>query len=264
MTTPTPEETKACCAAAYGSDVAAMLLGDSYHPGGLTLTRQLARQLALPPGSAVLDVASGPGTTTLLLAREFGVRVEGVDLSAANVALARGAADSAGLADRVTFTVGDAERLPYSDASFDAVIIECALCTFPDNRAAASEISRVLRTGGRLGLTDVLVESERLPAELTTVAARIACIADALPMIGYADLLEAAGLRVTHTERHDEALVRMIDQIEARLTVVRLTARERLEAQGIDLDSVGPVLAAARKAVGDGVLGYGMLVAEKS
>ena len=264
MTTPTPEDTKACCAAAYGSDVAAMLLGDSYHPGGMALTRRLAGQLALPPGSAVLDIASGPGTTALLLARELGVRVEGVDLSAANVALARGAADYAGLADRVTFTVGDAERLPHPDAPYDAVVIECAFCTFPDKRAAVSEIARVLRTGGRLGLADVLVDPDSLPAELTTVAARIACIADAMPMTGYAELLEAAGLRVTHTEPHDEALSRMIDQIEARLTVVRLTAGDRLQTSGIDLDSVGPTLAAARKAVADGVLGYGMLVAEKS
>jgi arsenite methyltransferase len=264
MTTPTPEETKACCAAAYGSDVAAMLLGDSYHPGGLTLTRHLADQLELSPGSTVLDIASGLGTTAMLLAGEFGVRVEGLELSAANVALAGGAVDSAGLADRVRFTVGDAERLPHPDARYDAVVIECALCTFPDKRAAASEIARVLRTGGRLGLTDVIVESDRLPAELTTVAARIACIADALSVMGYAELMGAVGLRVTHTERYDEALLRMIDQIEARLTVVRLTARDRLEAQGIDLHSVGPVLAVARKAVGDGVLGYGTLIAEKS
>jgi arsenite methyltransferase len=189
--------------------------------------------------------------------------VEGVDLAAANVALARGAADSAGLADRLTFTVGDAERLPYPDARFDAAVIECALCTFPDKRAAAAEIFRVLRTGGRLGLTDVLVDPDGLPAELTRFAARIACIADALPMAGYAALLEESGLWVTYTGRHDEALVRMIDQIEARLTVVRLTARDRLEASGADLDGAGPTLAAARKAVSDGVLGYGMVVAEK-
>jgi arsenite methyltransferase len=267
MTTPdsrqTSAEAKACCAAAYGSDLAAMLLGDSYHPGGLGLTRHLSAELALPEDARVLDVASGPGTTALLLAREFGVRVDGVDRSSANVALARGAADAAGLDDRVRFTVGDAERLPYPDAAFDAVIIECALCTFPDMQRAGWEIARVLRPGGRLGITDVVVERDHLPDELATLAARIACIADALPMSGYARLLDAVELRVMQTERHDRALVRMIDQIEARLTLARLTARDRVEALGIDPVRAGPALATARQAVADGVIGYGLLTAEK-
>lgn len=268
MTTPdsrqiSAAEAKACCAAAYGSDAVALLLGDSYHPGGLALTRHLAGQLGLPPGSAVLDVAAGPGTTAMLLAQELGLRVEGVDLSPANVALARGAADAAGLADRVAFTVGDAERLSYPDAAFDAVVVECALCTFPDKRAAIGEIARVLRPGGRLGITDVVIEPDRLPAELTTLAARIACIADALPLDAYVHLVAAAGLHTTRTERRDDALLRMIDQIEARLTLARLTARDRLEALGIDVGAAGQAFAAARQAVADGILGYALLVAEK-
>jgi arsenite methyltransferase len=268
MTTPSPdqmsaEEAKACCAAAYGSDLAALLLGDSYHPGGLSLTRHLAARLGLAPGSAVLDVATGPGATALLLAREYELRVTGVDLSDANVALARGAADAVGLCDQATFELGDAERLPCPDASFDAVVVECALCTFPDKGAAAAEIARVLRPGGTLGLTDVVAEPNRLPDELKNVTARITCVAEAMPLAGYAGLLADVGLRTVHTERHDAALVRMIDQIEARLTLVRLTARERAEALGIDLGRAAPTLDAARTAVAAGDLGYGLLIAEK-
>ena len=65
---PTGEAAKACCAAAYGSDVATLLLGDSYHPGGLTLTRRLAAQLGLRRDAHVLDVASGRGATAMALA----------------------------------------------------------------------------------------------------------------------------------------------------------------------------------------------------
>ncbi|MGH9251095.1 MAG: class I SAM-dependent methyltransferase [Acidimicrobiales bacterium] len=262
MTTPTAEQAKACCAAAYGADVVTLLLGESYHPGGLALTRHLATHLALPPGAQVLDVASGRGATAMLLAQEFGLTVAGVDLSAANVALAQGAADAAGTADRVTYGVGDAEQLPYGDATFDAVVVECALCIFPDKPAAVSEIARVLRPGGRLGLTDVIAEPDRLPAELATFAARVACVAGALPMHGYVDTVEAAGMRVTRTERHDTALLRMIDQIEARLTVVRLTTSE-VTASGLDLTRIRSALAAARAAFADGVLGYGLLTATK-
>jgi arsenite methyltransferase len=104
---------------------------------------------------------------------------------------------------------------------------------------------------------------DRLPAELTGIRAWIACVADARPLPAYADLLDASGLRVAHTERHDTAMTGMIDQIEARLGVVRMTARHRAVALGVDFDRAGPVLAAAREAVLAGTLGYGLLVAEK-
>jgi len=257
------EPTKACCAAAYGSDVLALLLGDSYHPGGLALTRRLAGALGLAPGDRVLDVASGRGTTALVLAREYGLQVRGVDLSAANVALAEGAAWAAGLADRVSFLRGDAEQLPHPDGLFDAVMCECAFCTFPDKPTAAAELARVLRPGGRVGITDVTADPARLPPELTSLAAWVACIADARPLEAYADILTAAGLRVVHTERRDAAVGRMIEQIAARLTVVRLTARARAQTLGLDFDRAGPMLAAARAAAADGAIGYGLLVAEK-
>lgn len=65
------------------------------------------------------------------------------------------------------------------------------------------------------------------------------------------------------TERHDGTILRMIDQIEARLTLVRITARTRAEALGIDVDQVGPILDAARKATAAGLIGYGLLIADK-
>ncbi|MDN5860222.1 MAG: methyltransferase domain-containing protein, partial [Pseudonocardia sp.] len=224
----------ACCAQAYSSDLVALLLGESYHPGGLALTRRLADRIGLAAGQRVLDVAAGRGATGLMLARERGVHVDGVDLSAANVALADGAAQAAGLAGQATFVLGDSVALPFPDGRFDAVICECAWCTFPDKAAAAAEFARVLRPGGHLGITDVTALPGALPDELSTPAARIACVADARPLAGYADLLAAAGLRVRHAERHDAALLAMIDQIEARLALIRMTGRAGAEALGLD------------------------------
>ncbi|MBC9730087.1 class I SAM-dependent methyltransferase [Streptomyces sp. TRM68367] len=257
------DDLKACCAAAYSSDVVALLLGDSYHPGGTTLTRRLADALGLVTGGRVLDVASGRGTTALLLAGAYGVRVDGVDYSPANTALAQGAAAAAQLTEQVSFTTGDAEQLPCPDGLFDAVVCECALCTFPDKEKAAAEFARVLKPGGRVGITDVTAEPGRLPAELSTLAARIACIADARPLAEYTEILAAAGLRTLRTERHDQAMLRMIDQIEARLNLLRLTASDRLTAAGMDPAAAPATLNAARTAVSDGALGYALLVAEK-
>ncbi len=260
---PDAVELKSCCVTVYSSELVGLLLGDSYHPGGLALTRRVAAGMRLLPDQKVLDVASGRGTSALLFAQEYDVDVVGVDLAPANVSLATGAAQAAGLAERATFRVADAERLPLPDSSVDAVICECALCVFPDKAAALREFERVLRPGGRVGLTDVTADPDRLPPELTTIGAWIACVTDARPAAQYAELLTDAGLRVTAVERHDTVVGRMIDQIEARLGLLRLTARARLEASGVSVDQAAPLLAAARTAVADGLLGYSMLIAEK-
>jgi arsenite methyltransferase len=246
-----PATVKACCAAAYGHDAVAVLLGDSYHPGGLALTRRLAAQLRLRRGHRVADVACGPGTTARLLAAEYGVRVDGVDLNPSAV-------DAPG----VRFHTGDAERIPLPSKAFDAVVCECAFCTFPGKETAAAEFARLLRPGGRLGLTDVTVTGCLTP-ELTGLTSWIACIADARPLSAYIRLLSDAGLRVTHRESHDAAIGRMLDQIEARLTLLRIAGADWLAAAQLDPAAVARYLELARQAVADGVLGYALLVAEK-
>jgi arsenite methyltransferase len=255
-----PEEIKACCAASYGSDAVALLLGESYHPGGLALTRRLAGRLRLRGGGRVVDVAAGPGATARVLATDYDVTVDGVDLGKSTVERARG---MSGLDRRVRFHVGDAERMPLPDGVFDAVVCECAFCTFPDKAAAAAEFARVLRPGGRVGITDVTVSAGDLPAELTTLAAWVACIADARPLSEYSAILDRAGLRTVHTERHDEAIARMIDEIDARLRLLRMTAPARLADAGVDVPAVLRYTKVARQAVADGRIGYALLIAEK-
>ena len=257
-------EVKACCSAGYSSDAVALLLGSSYHPGGLRLTRRLLETVGVRPGDRIVDVASGIGTTSLLAATDHEAYVDGVDLSEANIALAQGAAESAGVADRVRFLHGDAEALPLPDAVYDAVICECALCTFPDKATAAAEMGRVLRPGGRIGITDVTADPERLPPELTGIAAWVACVADARPVEEYHAILAGAGLCVTTVEHHTVALEQMVRQVAARLELLRITSPGRLEELGVDLTRAAPVLAVAEAAIRDGVLDYVLLVGEKA
>ncbi|MDQ6854645.1 MAG: methyltransferase domain-containing protein [Actinomycetota bacterium] len=255
------EDVKLCCATAYQHDAVALILGESYHPGGLDLTRRVARTIELRPGDRVLDLASGPGTTAFLLASEFGVEVDGVDLGDLTVAKANATAASEGLGEQVRFHLGDAERIPLPDASVDAVVCECAFCTFPDKKTAAAEMARVLKPGGRVGITDVALDPARLDAELKTLAGWVACLADARPVAEYVELLAGAGLTVTHTEAHDDALARMIDQIDARLVAFRMAKVAALES--IDFDTARERAALAARAVADGIAGYSLLVAHK-
>jgi SAM-dependent methyltransferase len=256
-----PQDVKACCASAYEGDAVALILGDSYHPGGLALTRRLAHALGLQAGERVADIASGPGTTALLLAAEHGVAIDGVDLGEAAVSAANARAARAGLEASVVFHVGDAERLPLADASVDAVVCECAWCTFPDKAAAAAEMARVLRPGGRAGITDVTLDHSRLGPELASLAGWVACIAGARPVADYCELLGRSGLEVRLVEHHDHALAEMVETIDARLVAYSMTDAPALA--GIDIASVREKVAVARRAVADGTAGYALIVARK-
>jgi arsenite methyltransferase len=175
---------KQCCARLYESDFAKFLLGDSFHPGGLALTERLGNLLGLTTNSRVLDVASGTGTSALFLAERFGCPAIGVDYSRESTERARELAREKGLWSRVRFETGDAEVMPFPDETFDAIVCECAFCTFPNKSAAVAEFMRVLRPGGRVGISD-LTRAATLPKELDSLLARVACIADAQTIESY-------------------------------------------------------------------------------
>src|SRR5712664_2683303 len=162
---PNGQSVKQCCARLYESDFAKLLLGDSFHPGGLKLTERLGIVLGLKADTRVLDVASGRGISAIFMAEQFGCEVLGVDYGSENVRQANELAASRGLSARVRFKCADAESLPVGDATFDAIICECAFCTFPDKTSAAKEFARVLRSGGSVGISD-LTRDAVLPKEL--------------------------------------------------------------------------------------------------
>jgi arsenite methyltransferase len=259
-----PIDTKTCCARLYASDWARLLLGDVFHPGGLALTERLGEALGLQPGCRVLDLASGPGTSALHLARTFGCDITGVDFSAASVAHATGTANREGLADRVRFLQGDAEALSMlADGAFDAVICECAYCTFPDKAAAVREVARVLRAGGGFALSDV-TRTGVLAPELDSFLAVLACIGDALPVDGYVQSCEAAGLQVVQVEPHDEALADLVHVIRGRLVSAELLAKlGQLDLPGVDFAAAKRLAELAADAIRAGSLGYSLIVASK-
>ena len=260
----TPTDLKSCCAAVYESDFARMLLGDSFHPGGLALTQRLGELLSLTPDQRVLDVASGKGESAIFLARQFGCAVVGVDFGRDNVAHATAQAEKAGLSHLVTFQQGDAERLDFPDASFDAVICECAFCTFPDKPAAAREFARILRKPGRIGLSD-LTRSGPLPHDLEGLLAWIACIADARPVAEYAAYLETAGFATPAIEPHDEALAQMARDIQGKLIGIELMVNlKKLDLPGTDLTQAKQLARAASEAIRAKLLGYSILTASCS
>ncbi|AHB76849.1 MULTISPECIES: class I SAM-dependent methyltransferase [Pandoraea] len=258
------ENIKQCCAQLYESDLARVLLGESFHPGGLALTERLGILLGLNGTSKVLDVACGKGASAIFLAERFGCEIVGIDYSAHNVEQAMAAAAAKGLAPRVRFQRADAERIPVDDGVFDAVVCECAFCTFPDKSSAAREFARVLCCTGAVGLSD-LTRATDLPKELEGLLAWVACIADAQPLQSYSDYLMGAGFRVSRTEAHDGALAEMVHQIRMKLLGVEImTGLKKLALPDVDLPAAKAMAQAALEAIRQEKLGYSIVCGVKS
>jgi ubiquinone/menaquinone biosynthesis C-methylase UbiE len=239
------------------------LLGDSFHPGGLRLTERLGSLLQITPESHVLDVASGNGTSALFLAERFGCHVVGLDYGGQNTAQANEIAAVKGLGSRVHFKRGDAERLPFQDASFDAVLCECAFCTFPDKSSAAGEFARVLRSNGHVGLSD-LTRGPVLPQELDSLLAWIACIADAQSVESYAEYLRSAGLEIEKIELHNEALTEMVHQIRMKLLGAEvMVGLKKLNLPGIGFRAATELANKVLKAIRLELIGYAIVGATK-
>ena len=199
----------------------------------------------------------------MALAARFGCRVIGLDYGRWNVDPATNEAMARGLTERVAFYCGDAEKLPFANETFDAVICECALYTFPDKPAAASELARVLKPGGRVGISD-LTRNGALPPGLEGLAAWIACIADARPVGDYQALLAGAGLTLGSTESHDGALVDFVAAIRSRLFAAEImVGLKKLELPGIDLILVKDIVRQAYAAAKSGILGYAIVTAAR-
>jgi SAM-dependent methyltransferase len=128
---------------------------DEFHGGQRPATVRLAELVGLAGKERVLDVGAGLGGPARFLARRYGVRVSGIDLTAEFVAVARMLTQRTGLADRVDFRQGNALDLPFDSASFDIVWSQNAAMNIADRDRLYAQMRRVLVGGGRLALQEV-------------------------------------------------------------------------------------------------------------
>jgi L-amino acid N-acyltransferase YncA/SAM-dependent methyltransferase len=156
---------------------------------------------ALAEGETVLDLGSGGGLDMLLSAQRVGPagRVYGVDASPEMIALARANAAAAG-AGNVEFLLGGIEDVPLPDAQVDAVISNCVVNLSADKPRVLAEAFRVLRPGGRLGVSDMIAAEGADPAVLAEAERRTGCASGTVTAAQYRDQLLAAGftrIRIT-------------------------------------------------------------------
>lgn len=230
---------------------------ETLHPGGLGLTRQLAELCHIQAGALLLDVASGTGETACFLAERFAARVHGVDHSDEMIRRAEAKARVKGL--EVEFRKGDAAKLPFGDAQFDAAICECTLC-FLDKQRAIAEMARVVRAGGCVGMHD-LCWKEDTPDGLKRTLAEIEGERPET-LQGWRWLFGRAGLTAITAVDESAVMARWIQESRERLGLAGQLALALRIVRRWGIRGAWQVLQSARVFSSE-FLGYGMVVGTK-
>jgi len=180
-----------------GFGAAAYARTDGAPEGALRASLGCGNPLAvagLHPGETVLDLGSGGGLDVLLSARRVapGGTAYGLDASPDMLALARANAAAAGVTN-ATFLPGHIEDIPLPDGHVDVVISNCVINLSTDKPRVLAEALRVLRPGGRLGISDVIADEGLDPAQRADAERQVGCLNGALTRREYTGLLQAAG-----------------------------------------------------------------------
>ena len=183
----------------------------------------------LQPGETVLDLGSGGGIDVLLSAKRVGPsgKAYGLDMTDEMLSLARANQKKAGV-ENVEFLKGAIENIPLPENSVDVIISNCVINLSGDKDRVLREAFRVLKPGGRLAISDVVVRGE-VPADIRkSVELWVGCVAGALEEFEYRDKLFAAGFET-------------IDIEPTRVYKVE-EARDFLATAGLDVDKVAPLI----------------------
>ena len=149
---------------------------------------------SLKDGEVVLDLGSGAGFDAFLAANRVGIggKVIGVDMTPEMVDKARQNAETGGY-NNVEFRLGEIEKLPVEDSSVDAVISNCVINLSPEKEKVFAEAFRVLKPGGRLMVSDIVLLSELHDLIKTSVSAYVACVSGAVLRDEYINIIESRG-----------------------------------------------------------------------
>lgn len=168
---------------------------DQDHYGGVQAVDALAQKAGIRREHHVLDVCSGMGGPARWIAHRIGCRVTGLDLTQSRVEAARRLTGRVGLAPLVDFVQGDATAMPLPDAAFDVAMSQEAFLHIPDKAAVIGECARVVKPGGTIAFTDVVVRTALTAAEEQRMAAEMHAPGLATSA-QYAGLLEQNGCRI--------------------------------------------------------------------
>jgi SAM-dependent methyltransferase len=227
------EKNSSCCApktTCCGSEPAPTSAALGYDPSELELLPEGAdlglgcgaplAHLELQPGEVVVDLGSGAGIDALIAAHKVGPtgHVIGIDMTPEMLEKARANTVMADV-DHVEFREGRLEKLPVDDASVDAVTSNCVINLVPDKSKVFAEIARVLKPGGRLVISDVMLDGELPEVIVKDVTAYVGCVAGAIRREDYLAMLDGAGLGGIEVLKDVDFLATVAGSIPKEITV---------------------------------------------
>ncbi len=160
----------------------------------------------LQPGEVVLDLGAGGGIDCFLAAQKVGPtgRVIGLDMTTDMIRLAQSNAKKMGVRN-VEFRYGEMEDMPLPDGAVDVIVSNCVINLSPDKDAVFAEAFRVLRPGGRMSISDIVIDGELPAAIRSRLDAWAGCLAGALDESVYLDKMRAAGFTAVEVASRDYA-----------------------------------------------------------
>ncbi|MBN2025851.1 MAG: arsenite methyltransferase [Actinobacteria bacterium] len=220
-----------CCCGASKADEISSQIGYSMEelksvPEGANLGLGCGNPVALASlrkGETVVDLGSGPGLDSFLAANAVGEagRIIGVDMTHEMLEKARENARKGGYGN-VEFRLGEIENLPVADATADAIISNCVINLSPDKERVFREAFRILKPGGRLMVSDIVLEGE-LPQQVReSAAAYVGCVSGAVLREDYFRMIEEAGFENVEVESAEYPLKMMFDDDTAEAIMAGL------------------------------------------
>lgn len=178
---------------------------------------------SLKEGETVLDLGSGGGIDVFLAARKVGVegKVIGVDMTEEMIQKAKTTASKRGY-ENVEFRLGEIENLPVEDNSVDVIISNCVINLSTDKKKVFREAHRVLRTGGRIMISDLVTEGE-MPEEIRkSFDAWACCVAGALEKNQYLNTIRSAGFQNVNIISETTYTIDVSQELKGKITSVQV------------------------------------------
>ena len=206
---------------------------DQDHYGGVAATDALAAAASIGRGTEVADFCAGLGGTVRYLAHRYGARVTGIELTPSRVAAAQELIALVGLQGSARVEQGNVMEAPLADGSREVVVSQEALCHVPDRRRTLAEAYRILRTGGRLAMTDWIANTP-LSAEDAKLMWDGMAIQPLETLSSYGDIAREAGFRVQTAADLTEEWGPILEQRLAMYQRLREEARRAGTPMGHD------------------------------
>jgi arsenite methyltransferase len=237
------------------------VLGDVFHPGGLKLTSELALLAGIDKDTDVLVLACEEGDNAIFLAQEYGAKVYAVDIAPEKIREGTKRARKRRLLKRVFFKNASAYDLPFLEDMFDVVLCEMTICLFPDKLEALREAYRVLRLGGTVIFSGVIMHD--VSKETEAKFQELTCLFSSPSIPEYVELFKTAGFKGVRGIDRSEIAEKQYDELKKKWSKLRFFSKIFLQETVVDEKEFSDLIREGERLIEEGDVGYAIFIGKK-